>query len=191
MKNITFSEKFVIISFIVISIIVLWLISPMGKVTLPLSNKSLEKELDFKLSKEFSIKDTETIGDYHLYHLYNEIASPHVLSILILDKRPLTINDLRYDRTQISEIKLFWSKPRFSPVSIRKCEDKKIDNRSVNSCLFKAEWPTFNNKNYKEGEIASFTKGDKSVFIMSSAAEDSYNSQIMEHLIKSIIEKEL
>ncbi|MEW5818871.1 MAG: hypothetical protein AB1782_01655 [Cyanobacteriota bacterium] len=187
MKDFNVKEKIIIFSFIVITIFVLWLISPMGKLYLPIKADSLEADLNFKLPGIFTIKNINESPMGNTYHLYNSDDSPQLISIIPVENQPLTLNDIRNDVQSNPKLALFWSNSKFKDVIIKNCEENNNSQNIIGTCDFEAEWPDLNYRTFKEGQITLIKKDNKYIFIMASSSKMAYNPKLLKILVKSIL----
>lgn len=187
MSRFDLKEKIIVASFVFITIIVLWLISPMGKLYLPMDTEPLEKSLSFKIPTGYTLKSFNKSYDAEIYNLYNEIYNPHVVTIIILRNVTLNIGDISFKNSNIPSINEFWGSTGFEDVQIFNCNKSLIKHVPVTLCRFKAVKPNLNHKTRKEGQIALFKKASKDVFILNVASELAYNKIVLKDLLRRIL----
>lgn len=187
MKHFDKSDQIIIIAFIVVSIFVLWLISPMGKLYLPLNTEELENTLDFKIPKQYVLKHQYMILNDKVFNLFNDSYSPTVLSLVVMNNVLLKPEDIYPDKSGVATIKNFWQDTSFINRNISDCQNKMLDKTPVYICNVKAEKAELNLTFIKEGQVAYFKKGTKTIFLLSTASKMAYNPMITYKLINAIL----
>lgn len=180
-------DKIIFAIFILVTVVFLWLISPMGQLYLPIDKSQLEDELQFELPNRYEIKGIDKFKNYKVYHLRIDEEFPHIISLVIQPKLPLLIDEVSKTNSTNEPIKAFWISTTFVDEKENGCEQEIENGIPINLCRFEARWPILNNNNLREGQYSLINKADKTVFIFSSAAKDTYNKQHITDLIETIV----
>lgn len=180
-------DKIFMTIFLLVTVVFLWLISPMGQLYIPWDKSQLEQQLEFTLPAQFEIKGIDKFDNYEVYHLRVDEAFPHIISLVVQPKVPLLINEVSKTNSTNEPIKKFWNSTTFSDIKENGCTQELKNNTPLDLCRFEARWPILNNDNFKEGQYSLINKADKTIFIISSASKETYNNQHLTDLIETIV----
>jgi hypothetical protein len=185
MKQISTQEKILFISFIVLSIFILWLISPMGSLYLPVNTDKLKSTTGLTLPdgyvlKKYSMKDTP------VFSILNEVYSPHLITIMVSSQQSFEEQDFSFDKSNNIDVKNFWLSTGIHSPSIIGCIDKLVSGISSKTCKYVANKNGLNESTRKQGEISILNKGNQSFYFVSMATEKSYKPFLLNNLIVNV-----
>lgn len=187
MASFSQKDKYIFIGFITTTLLTLWVISPMGKLFLPIKSDTLENQLSFKLPREYIIKHAKESDKVNIYHLEKQKPTPHIYSLLIFNKAQFN-PDTAIDPTNSTDsIKNFWRNTKLKDFKLSPCEQKSIKGKTIKICYFEAIWPSLNHDTPKEGHYSLFKKNDKYILATSLSSKYSYNKSSLINLITRIL----
>lgn len=183
MKELNLTEKLIIISFVVITIILLWLISPMGRIFLPVDKSHLEQMLDFKLPEKLELKQYSTEEFGELFHLISNTNPSQITTIIVEKEKYLEeVSDQKFSSTKAKVINEFFKESGLTDTKISDCKEE-----NVITCDFKAIKDELNDITYKEGKVVFLSKRGRPVTILSVAPVKSYDNNILKNLVEKIL----
>lgn len=180
-------DKILFAVFILVTLVFLWLVSPMGQLYLPLDKSQLEDTLAFTLPDKYELKGIDDFKDCKVYHLRTDDDFPHIISLVVQPKTPLMIDDVFKPSTKNEPINKFWASTTFTDIKENGCIQEISNDKVQDLCSFEATWPIINNDNKKEGQFSLINKANKTVFIMSSAVKETYNNEYIKDIIENIV----
>lgn len=173
--------------FLILTFLILFSISPMGRLFLPVNKSSLENNLAFTLDPSFTLKAYDVKEQSQWFHLVHKNFSPHVISILIDERSSFPTDVLTPQQTKNPLIQAYWDATGYQNVVVNDCLDSTIKEKPVKTCSFSADKPDLNHKEIKEGQLAFFTQNDYNVFIAATAPKLAYNQENLSVLLHNIL----